>query len=70
MMKPLKWHLLSLLVTALVAGSFLSSAVLATAVNPFSLTLLRFLLAALMLLPLSCLNRNGSPWSNRYFYVA
>ncbi|MEH6531005.1 MAG: DMT family transporter [Photobacterium frigidiphilum] len=50
-MKDIKYHLLSLLVTALVAGSFLSSAELSGVVNPFSLTLLRFLLAALMLLP-------------------
>nr|WP_254230199.1 DMT family transporter [Vibrio coralliilyticus] len=42
---------MSLLVTALVAGSFLSSEKLSGVINPFSLTLLRFLLAALVLLP-------------------
>lgn len=50
-MNTLKYHLLSVLVTALVAGSFLSSAQLSGVMNPFSLTLLRFLLAALVLLP-------------------
>lgn len=50
-MKELKYHLLSLLVTALVAGSFISSAELSGVINPFSLTLLRFSLAALMMSP-------------------
>ncbi|MDP2636331.1 MULTISPECIES: DMT family transporter [unclassified Pseudoalteromonas] len=50
-MKNIKYHLLSLLVTALVAGSFLSSEKLSGVINPFSLTLLRFLLSALVLLP-------------------
>ncbi|EOX4943395.1 DMT family transporter [Vibrio alginolyticus] len=50
-MKNIKYHLLSLLVTALVAGSFLSSEKLSGVINPFSLTLLRFLIAALVLFP-------------------
>jgi len=50
-MKNIKYHLLSILVTALVAASFLSSEKLSGVINPFSLTLLRFLLAALVLLP-------------------
>lgn len=50
-MKNSKYHLLSILVTALVAASFLSSEKLSGVINPFSLTLLRFLLAALVLLP-------------------
>lgn len=40
-----------LLATVLVAGSFLASAKLAGIVNPFSLTLLRFVGASLLLLP-------------------
>ena len=50
-MKNLKYHLLALLVTLLVAGSFLSSSKLSGVINPFSLTLLRFVIAALVLLP-------------------
>jgi len=50
-MKNLKYHFLALLVTTLVAGSFLSSARLSGVINPFSLTLLRFVIAALVLLP-------------------
>lgn len=47
----LKAHLLILLATTLVAGSFLASAKLAGIINPISLTLLRFIGAALILLP-------------------
>lgn len=47
----IKFHLLVLLATTLVAGSFLASANLAGLVNPFSLTLLRFIGAASVLLP-------------------
>lgn len=50
-MKNLRYHLLSLLVTILVAGSFISSAKLSGVINPFFLTLLRFGIAALVLLP-------------------
>jgi len=50
-MKNLRYHLLSLLVTLLVAGSFISSERLSGIINPFSLTLLRFAIAALVLLP-------------------
>jgi len=41
-----------LLATALVAGSFLASEKLAGIVNPTSLTLLRFVCASLILLPI------------------
>ncbi len=47
----IKPHFLVLLATCLVAGSFLASGKLAPIVNPFSLTLLRFLGAALFLAP-------------------
>jgi len=50
-MKYWKYHLLAILVTLLVAGSFISSEKLSGVVNPFSLTLLRFVIAALALLP-------------------
>ena len=49
--KAIKPHLLVLLATSLVAGSFLASGKLAAIVHPFSLTLLRFLGAALFLAP-------------------
>ncbi len=50
-MNHIKYHLLAILVTLLVAGSFISSARLSGVINPFSLTLLRFLTASLALLP-------------------
>lgn len=49
--KTTKSHLLVFLATCLVAGSFLASGKLAAIVNPFSLTLLRFLGATLFLAP-------------------
>ena len=45
-----------MLATVLVAGSFISSDKLAGVINPFSLTLLRFVLAASLLLPLILIN--------------
>jgi len=56
-MKILRYHFLTLLVTILVAGSFLSSAKLSGVINPFSLTLLRFVIAAGLLLPLILCNK-------------
>lgn len=56
-MKNLKYHFLALLVTLLVAGSFLSSEKLSGVINPFSLTLLRFAIAALVLLPFVLMKR-------------
>ena len=50
-MNKIKYHLLVLLATALVAGSFLVSEKLVGVVNNFSLMLLRFGGAALILLP-------------------
>ncbi len=47
-----KSHVFVLLASLLVAGSFLVSEKLAGIVNPFSLTLLRFLGAALILMPI------------------
>jgi len=51
-MNNLKFHLLALLVTILVAGSFVASAALSGAIHPISLTLLRFVIAAGLLLPI------------------
>ena len=48
----IKYHLLVLLATALVAGSFLASEKLAGITHPISLTLLRFIGASLILLPI------------------
>ena len=47
----LKYHLLVVLATILVAGSFLASEKLAGMINPISLTLMRFTGASLALLP-------------------
>jgi len=55
-MEKIKYHLLVLLATTLVAGSFLASEKLAGIINPFSLTLLRFTGAALILLPAVLIN--------------
>src|SRR5690606_6735043 len=52
----LQAHGLVLLSTLLVAGSFIAAAPLAQLINPYSLTLLRFLLAALILAPVVLLN--------------
>ncbi len=57
-MKSLKHHLFVLLATVLVAGSFLASEKLAGVINSFSLTLLRFSGAALLLLPFILLNKS------------
>ena len=51
MRREFQAHLLVLLATLLVAGSFVASERLAGIINPFSLTLLRFLSAAVILLP-------------------
>jgi len=48
----IKSHFLVLLATILVAGSFLASEKLAGIINPFSLTLLRFVGASLLLIPI------------------
>ena len=53
----LKYHLLVVLATALVAGSFLASEKLAGMINPISLTLMRFTGASLALLPFVLLKR-------------
>ncbi len=51
-LEKIKYHLLALLATTLVAGSFLASEKLSGIINPFSLTLLRFIGASLILLPI------------------
>lgn len=51
-MNNIKHHLLVLLATTLVAGSFWASEKLAGVINPISLTLLRFIGASLILLPI------------------
>lgn len=50
-MTDLKAHIYVSLATLLVAGSFIASANLANALNPFSLTLLRFVGAVIILAP-------------------
>ncbi|MCF6293127.1 MAG: DMT family transporter [Robiginitomaculum sp.] len=51
-MTNIKYHFLVLLATLLVAGSFLASEKLAGIINSYSLTLLRFVGASLILLPI------------------
>lgn len=55
-MAQIKYHLLLVLSTLLIAGSFISSQVLAADVDPVALTLLRFVLAALILAPFVVFN--------------
>ncbi|EAQ64110.1 membrane protein [Marinomonas sp. MED121] len=50
-MKDIKYHFLSIFVTAIVAGSFISTGQLAGTMNSLSLTLLRFFIATLTLSP-------------------
>ncbi|WP_100915767.1 DMT family transporter [Pseudoalteromonas spongiae] len=50
-MQNFKYHFLSILVTALVAASFISTAKLSGVINAFSLTLLRLSIAVIVLLP-------------------
>lgn len=56
-MAQIKYHLLLVFSTLLIAGSFISSQVLAVDVDPIALTLLRFVLAALILSPFVIFNR-------------
>ena len=56
-MAQIKYHLLLVISTLLIAGSFISSQVLAADVDPVALTLLRFVLAALILAPFVVFNR-------------
>jgi len=56
-MNNLKYHFLALLVTLIVAGSFVSSAKLSGVINPFSLTLLRFVIASGVLVPFILMNK-------------
>ena len=51
-------HLLLLIATTLVAGSFVASEPLSKSINPYSLTLMRFLGAALFLTPFVILNHS------------
>ncbi len=57
-----KSHLMVLLATFLIAGSFLASARLAGVINPFSLTLMRFVVSFALLLPLVLSRRH---WRRR-----
>lgn len=50
-MSRLKYHLLLLVSTVIIAGSFISAQVLSTTVDPASLALMRFSRAALLLAP-------------------
>jgi drug/metabolite transporter (DMT)-like permease len=53
-----KAHLFVLLATFLVAGSFIISGKLSGVINPISLTLLRFLLAVILLMPIILFKKN------------
>ena len=55
--RTLKAHVLVLLATLLIAGSFIASAKLAGIIHPISLTLLRFVGAAFILLPVILFKR-------------
>ena len=57
MTQNLKAHLLVLLATFLVAGSFVASAKLSGVIDPISLTLFRFFVASLFLAPIIFLNK-------------
>jgi len=50
-LKNIKSHLLVFLATAFIAGSFIASSKVSGIINPISLTLLRFVIAAFALLP-------------------
>ena len=54
----LKAHFLVLLATFLVSGSFIASAKLSGIISPISLTLLRFFLAVIFLMPIILFNKN------------
>jgi len=54
----IKSHFFVLIATSLVAGSFIASENIAGVINPFSLTLLRFIGATLVLLPLILYKKN------------
>ncbi len=58
MTQTLKAHLLVLLATFLVAGSFVASAKLSGVIDSISLTLFRFFVASLFLAPIIFLNKN------------
>ena len=53
----LKQHFWAVLATFLIAGSFISSEILSDVINPISLTLLRFFIATLALLPIVLFKR-------------
>ncbi|WP_342609152.1 DMT family transporter [Vibrio tritonius] len=57
-MTKLKYHLLLLGSTLIIAGSFISAQILASGVNPTSLALMRFILAAAILLPFVLINKS------------
>ena len=65
-MENFKYHLLVILATTLVAGSFIASEKIAGIVNPVSLTLLRFLGASVILLPFVLMRRK---WRNAVFFT-
>ena len=57
-MAEVKSHFLAIIVTLLLAGSFISAAKLSGVINPLSLTLLRFVIAVTVLMPLILLKKN------------
>ena len=57
MTKNIKAHLLVLLATFLIAGSFIASQKLSGVIDPISLTLCRFVFASLILAPFIVFNK-------------
>ena len=58
MSETLKAHILAIVATILIAGSFLASQKISNIINPISLTLYRFVLALLFLSPVIIFNKN------------
>ena len=58
MSKELNSHLIIILATFLVGGSFVISQKLSGIIDPISITLLRFVIASLVLVPIIFLNQN------------
>lgn len=58
MNETVKAHILATIATILISGSFLASLKLSSFIDPISLTLLRFIMALLILSPLIVFNKN------------
>lgn len=58
MNEVVKAHIMILIATILIAGSFLASQKLSSVIDPISLTLLRFILALTLLSPIIIFSKN------------